>query len=121
MRVIESSKIAQLAREAGLTFEVCPTSNVQSGSVHAIEQHPLPDMIHLGLKSTINTDDPSVSNIKLSDELVCSVEQLGLTLDEVKGCILNGAQCAFLPEDERSALVAYFTNALLPIGQAGPK
>ncbi len=121
VRVIEDSRIAQLARETGLTFEVCPTSNVQSGSVHGMEQHPLRDMIHLGLKSTINTDDPSVSNIKLSDELVCSIEQLGLTLDEVKRCILNGAQCAFLPEEERVALVAYFTNALMPIGQARPQ
>ena len=69
-------------------------------------------MIDLGLKATINTDDPAISNITLTDELVLSTGPLGLTLDHVKRAILNAAQSAFLPPDERDKLVAYFTDAL---------
>jgi adenosine deaminase len=112
VRVIEDSKVAQTAREAGTTFEVCPTSNLHSGVVSAARYHPLRDMIDLGLKATINTDDPAISNITLTDELVLSTGPLGLTLDHVKRAILNAAQSAFLPPDERDTLVAYFTDAL---------
>jgi adenosine deaminase len=112
VRVVEDSTVTQLARERGTVFEVCPTSNIQSGSVVSKQHHPLRDMADLGLRTTINTDDPSVSNITLSDELLFSVQELGLSLDEAKQVILNGAKSAFLPEDERTALVSYFSEAL---------
>ncbi len=114
VRIVEDSVIAGLARERGTTFEVCPTSNIQSGAVAGVANHPLRDMASLGLRTTINTDDPSVSNIKLSDELVLANEQLGLTLEDIKRTIMNAAQCAFLPEAERAALVTYFSDALTP-------
>ncbi|MEP7284874.1 MAG: adenosine deaminase [Chloroflexota bacterium] len=117
VQIIENNRIAHLALERGIIFEVCPTSNIQSGAVPAMYSHPLRDMVHLGLKATLNTDDPSVSNITLCDEMQMSIEKLGLTLEEVKHMILTAAQSAFLPDEERIALVAYFTNALLPISQ----
>jgi adenosine deaminase len=117
VRVIEDSKVAQLARERGTTFEVCPTSNVQSGSVPSFAYHPLRDMLYLGLKATLNTDDPSISNITLTDEFVLAMEHLAVTLDEVKKMIVNAARATFLPEAERAALVTYFTESFLPVEQ----
>lgn len=112
VRVVEDSTVTQLARERGTVFEVCPTSNIQSGAVSNKQHHPLRDMADLGLKTTINTDDPSVSNITLSDEFLFANQELGLTLDEIKKAILNGAKSAFLPDEERAALVSYFSDAL---------
>lgn len=112
VRVVEDSTIVQLARERGTTFEVCPTSNLQSGAVASKQHHPLRDMADLGLKTTINTDDPAVSNITLSDEMLFSMQGLGLTLDEIKKATLNAARSAFLPEEERDTLVSYFSEAL---------
>ncbi len=112
VRVVEDSKVAQLARESKTMFEVCPTSNLHSGVFPAAKYHPLRDMIDLGIKASINTDDPAISNITLTDELALALGPLGLTLDNVKGAILNAAQSAFLPPDEKAALVAYFTEAL---------
>jgi adenosine deaminase len=117
VRVVEDHRIVQLALQMGTTFEVCPTSNAQSGAVQRLDQHPLRDMYELGLKTTINSDDPSISNITLSDELALSINRLRMTLDDVKRNIINAAQSAFLPDDERAQLVAYFSDALTPIGQ----
>jgi adenosine deaminase len=112
VRVLEDHPTVRLAQEAGTYFEVCPTSNIQSGVVRAIEQHPLPDMRYLNLNTTINTDDPSVSNITLTDELYLAMKALGFGLDDVKKNILNAVHSAFLPDAERAKLVAYFTQAL---------
>ena len=74
-------------------------------------------MEQLGLKVTINTDDPAISNITLADEYALAVEQLGFTLDALKRTILNAARCAFLPPDECTALVASLAEELALVGQ----
>lgn len=104
-RVMEDGAIVALARERGATFEVCPTSNFQSGVVKALELHPLPKMIEAGLKSTINTDDPSVSRITLSNEFQLAGEKLGIPMDALKKCVLTAAESSFLPDGEKAELV----------------
>jgi adenosine deaminase len=112
VRVIEDSTVIQLVRERHVTLEVCPTSNLHTGVVHYLHHHPLGDLLYLGLPVTINTDDPSLSNITLTDELVLAHVGLGLPLDMLKTATLNAAQAAFLPEPERAALVAEIQTAL---------
>ena len=54
---------------------------------------------------TINTDDPSISQIRLSDEYCRAYEELGLSLEQLKDCVLAAARAAFLPDDEKASLV----------------
>ncbi|NLX09003.1 MAG: adenosine deaminase [Chloroflexi bacterium] len=112
VRAIEDSTVIQLVRERGITLEVCPTSNLHTGVVPSLEQHPLADLAYLDVRTTINTDDPSLSNITLTDELVLAHLAMGLPLDLLKTNILNAAEAAFLPDDERAALVSRFRAAL---------
>ncbi len=104
VRVLEDPSVTGLAREFCIPFEVCVTSNYQSGVVNELKSHPLQDMIAAGLNVTINTDDPSISQIKLSDEYRLACEELGLAGEELRARVLAGAQAAFLPEQERQAL-----------------
>jgi adenosine deaminase len=112
VRSIESSDVIQLVRERNITLEVCPTSNLHTGVVPRLEQHPLIDLVYLDVCTTINTDDPSLSNITLTDELVLAHIGLGIPLDTIKHNILNAARSAFLPDAEREAQVAWFEEAL---------
>ena len=112
VRVVEDKDVAALARERSIGFEVCVTSNVQSGVVQKITDHPLRDMMYMKLRTTVNTDDPSVSNITLTDEYEAAVEELGVSLDDLKSAILTAADCAFLPPPERESLTAQFKLAL---------
>jgi len=112
VRVLEDPKVVALAKERDTVFEVCVTSNHQSGVTPTLEEHPLPDMIEAGLTTTINTDDPSISRISLSDEFQTASERLGLTMPVLKEQVLNAANAAFLPKDERDDLVKTFQKGL---------
>jgi adenosine deaminase len=110
VRCVEDSQVIQLVRERGITLEVCPTSNMQSGVVASLDQHPLIDLSYLGVNTTINTDDPALSGISLTDELVLAHVGLGIPLDKIRHNILNAARAAFLPDDERVKLTKEFRN-----------
>ena len=92
-------------QEQQIAFEVCPTSNHQSGVVSDITQHPLPKIIESGLLSTVNTDDPGISQIDLSNEYQVCIQQLGIPLTGLKALILNAAKTSFLPNSEKEVLV----------------
>jgi adenosine deaminase len=112
VRVVEDSETATLAREQGIVFEVCPTSNIQTGVVSVLDHHPMLDMFYLDLPMTINTDDPSVSRTSLTDEYMLAAEGLGLSIWDIKKMILTGARSAFLPDDERDELVTNISREL---------
>jgi adenosine deaminase len=104
VRVLEDPNVVALARERQIPFEVCITSNYQSGVVASLTEHPLIKMIEAGLYVTINTDDPSISQITLSDEYRLAVENLGLSRSQLGDRVLAAAKVAFLPRAERQAL-----------------
>jgi adenosine deaminase len=112
VRVMEDMETAALARDRGTVFEVCVTSNQQTGVVEALQAHPLRKMITAGLNVTLGTDDPSISQITLSDEYRCACEELGVSKTELKERILAAAKASFLPEDERKQLTATLQEKL---------
>ena len=112
VRVLEDPAVVALARERGIVFEVCLTSNVQTGVVTRLADHPLCEMKRRGLRVTINTDDPSVSDSNLTDEYALAVEHLDFSVADIKQCIVTSAESAFLPPDQRAALAAQFSAAL---------
>ena len=106
VRVLEDNNVTALAAERHTTFEVCITSNYQSGVVPDLGKHPLASMLDHGLNATINTDDPSDSRITLSHEYQLAIDDLGLPMDMLKQTVLAAAEASFLPELERKKLVA---------------
>ena len=112
VRSLEDPSTVALARERGTCFEVCVTSNYQTGVVLKLTDHPLPAMLSAGLKAGLCTDDPSISQITLSGEFEKAREVLGVSLSQLRQTILDAAQAAFLPEFERLALVDRFRESL---------
>jgi adenosine deaminase len=105
VRVLEDENIAALAREKQTAFEVCITSNYQSGVVETLEDHPLMKMFEKGINVTINTDDPSISRITLSHEYYNACDALQMPQYTLKERIVAAAQAGFLPDDEKEKLV----------------
>lgn len=112
LRTIENSDVVRLVRDRGVTLEVCPTSNLQTGIVRCLRLHPLADLMMLGLRVTINTDDPSVSDTTLTEEYMVVMLTVGTTLEQIKRTIITAAEGAFLPPDEKEQLVAWFRQEL---------
>ncbi len=112
VRVMEDPSVVALARELGTPFEVCLTSNIQTGVVPGLKQHPLLDMLAAGLNVTLNTDDPGISGITLSDEYRIACEQVGLSFSALDACLQSAARAAFLSDAEKEILVTRLQPAL---------
>jgi adenosine deaminase len=112
VRVVEDANVMALAAERGTPFEVCLTSNFQSGVVAGLEDHYLPRMLAGGVNVTINTDDPSISGITLGDEYGLACEILGISRPTLGERILAAARGAFLPDAEKRLLVENLHNLL---------
>jgi adenosine deaminase len=112
VRAIEDPSVVKLLREEGVTLEVCPTSNLQTGAIATLARHPLNALHRLAVPVTINTDDPSVSDTTLSDEYMIAVEGMGFSPRDVQRTILNAAQAAFLPPLEKQSLIERFQQSL---------
>ncbi|MGA9531339.1 MAG: adenosine deaminase [Anaerolineales bacterium] len=105
VRVLEDRDVTLLARDRGLHFAVCLTSNLQSGVVDSLSAHPLPQMIQAGLQLSLNSDDPAVSCTDLPTEYSLAVNELGLSLESLRGMVMAAAQASFLPIKSKRALM----------------
>lgn len=111
VRIFEDPQLVGMARERGVFFEVCPTSNYQSGVCGSLRLHPVRLMYAQGLNITLNTDDPLLCNITMADELQNAVNVFGFTYDDIRRLTLNAAHASFLPSQERATLIAAIQGA----------
>jgi len=112
VRVLEDPQVCAIARERAIPFEVCITSNVQTGVVSGYSSHPLPAMLKAGINAVIATDDPTISQITLGDEYRLAHQDLGLTSQNLVDCLMACAKASFLPNVEREALSSRLKAAL---------
>jgi adenosine deaminase len=112
IRAVEDSLVCQLLRNEGVTLEICPTSNIQTGAVRAFWRHPLRDLYHMGVPVTVNTDNTGVSDTTLTDEYVTAILGLGIKLAELREMLMNAVEAAFLPDDEKETLRTWFRQRL---------
>lgn len=112
IRALEDIAMINVLVEREIVLEVCPSSNYLSGIVDSLDNHPLILLTDHDVLTTINTDDPSVCNVTLSEEIALTMTHIGLTLEDIKKYTLRAARAAFLPNAERDALVRQFQAAL---------
>jgi adenosine deaminase len=104
-------------RERRVVLDISPTSNVRTGAVASLAEHPLRRLFDAGVHITLNTDDPTFFATTLNDEYRLAARAFGFDARELAALVLSGVRAAFLPEDERATLVAEFERELatLPI------
>ncbi len=103
-RALEDSALtSRLVRER-MTLTVCPLSNLRLCVVPRIEDHPIARMLQLGLRATINSDDPAYFGGYVGDNFR-AVAPL-LTRDELVTLARNSFLGSFLPEHEIAAHLA---------------
>ena len=111
IHIVEDRQAVELVKEHGITLEVNPWSNYLTNSVRTIEEHPLKKLFDLGVKVTINSDDPEVLETNLNNEYRIAHEVLGMTLDEIRTCNQYAWEASFLPEAEKERIwQKYFTE-----------
>jgi adenosine deaminase len=105
IHIIDDPAAVELVVERGIPLEVNPWSNYLTSSVERLEQHPLKRLFDLGVKVTINSDDPEVLETNLNNEYRIAHEILGMSLEEIHACNRNAVQASFLPEVEWRAVL----------------
>jgi adenosine deaminase len=105
-RLIEDPRLTDELAKNGIAIEACLTSNVQTHAAKDYESHPLRAYFERGMRVTLNTDNRLMSGTTLIAEYAHAAKELEFSLDDLCTLARNGFESAFLPDDERRALLA---------------
>lgn len=97
--------------EHGIALEVCPVSNLRTGAVRDIADHPLPKLVAAGVPVTLATDDPGMFHTDLDAEYLLCHEVFGMGVPELAEIARTGARAAYCSAELRDALLAEIDQA----------
>jgi adenosine deaminase len=98
-------RLASYVRDKRIPLEMCPSSNVQTGAVRSIREHPIGPLTRLRFRVTVNTDNRLMSGTSMSREMRLLAEAFGYGPADMRWFTINAMKSAFLPFDERLALI----------------
>jgi len=108
-QLVTLGALAQWVKDRGITLEMSPSSNLQTGAFAAwgdtMADHPFDMLYQLGFRVTVNTDNRLMSATTLTREIGILADTFGYDADDVLAFQLNAAEAAFLPLEDREDLV----------------
>jgi adenosine deaminase/aminodeoxyfutalosine deaminase len=112
--------VLELLRERRIPLEVCLTSNVSTGVLERVEDHPLPQFLRAGVVVTLNSDDPAMFGTDLVNEYLLAAKTFELTPEQILHIAQNAVRASFLSEEEKLELlgllvIAYRRSVLIPL------
>ena len=111
-RALEDGRLVERLVGAKTTLTVCPLSNLKLCVVSDLKDHPLKRMLDLGLKATVNSDDPAYFGGYLLDNYVATADALGLSEADVVTLARNSFEGSFMDGEAKSAALARFDQAV---------
>ena len=94
----------ELVKETKVSLEMCPTSNIQTNAVKDFREYPLYDFYKDGINISINTDNRTVSNIDLTNEIKLIFDKFNMNEEDYKNIYLNTIDYTFADEDTKEWL-----------------
>ena len=98
-------EIATIVRDKRVPLELCPSSNVQTGAVASIAEHPFNILARLRFRVTVNTDNRLMSDTSMSKEFLRLAETFGYGWADFERFTINAMKSAFIHFDERIAII----------------
>lgn len=111
IRAIEDLSVVRKLTERRIPLEVCVTSNIKTGVVRSLNEHPICKLIDADVFVTVNSDDPTMFGSTLTDEYNLLTEQLGLSLNSIRMIAYNGVDASVLTPEEKTGLRNRFDMA----------
>ncbi len=105
-RSLDDAALVARLRDAGIGLTVCPLSNLKLGVVKDMKAHPLREMLRLGLRATVNSDDPAYFGGYINDNFLAVADATGLTRDEALLLAKNSFAVSFLDEAKKKEWMA---------------
>ncbi len=116
VRALEDEGLVRDLVARGVPIECCPTSNLRTGVVRSWADHPLPRLVALGARVTLNSDDPALFGTTLVGEWEAAHAHLGLTIAQVVRIGMQTAAATFQTADEKGRLVTEIREAAARMG-----
>ena len=95
IRAIEDPRLLEHLRGRQIPLEVCITSNVRTGAVASLKQHPVKKLFDAGVPLILNTDDPALFECTLKGEYQLAESEFGFAPDELADIAENARRFAF--------------------------
>jgi adenosine deaminase len=115
-RLGEDERLTHYVNDRRIALEICLTSNVQTHAAATYAAHPMRRYFDRGMNVVLNTDNRMMSGVTLTDEYAHAAVSLAFTKSELARVALNGFESAFLPWEEREALVARARRDIVALG-----
>lgn len=111
-RSLEDGALVKRLCKEGMTLTVCPLSNLKLCVVDDLKNHPLKQMLKLGLSATVNSDDPSYFGGYLNDNYIQTADALDLSRDQIIQLVKNSFEGAYLDPNRKATLLAELSKAI---------
>jgi aminodeoxyfutalosine deaminase len=95
VRSIEDKNVVKELVERQIPLDICPTSNIRLNVYPTMSQHPFRELDELGVKVTINSDDPSIIGSSLCDEYIAVAREFGYTINDLVRFARNSIQASY--------------------------
>jgi aminodeoxyfutalosine deaminase len=105
--------LAYLVQEQ-VPVEISMTSNVRTGGISSVEEHPVKTYYDAGLMITLNTDDPAIFGTSTCKEYQLAHDVFGFTDEQLRQVAMNSFKASFLPEEKRREYLRLFEKAKVP-------
>ena len=99
-------QLLELLASRDIALEVCPSSNVATGAVASLPEHPLPALLAAGVPVTLAADDPGMFHNDLVTEYRLCHEVFGLGVHELANIARTGVRAAFCSPELRATILA---------------
>ena len=99
--VVAYGELAQYVLDKRIPLEICLLSNVHTGAIDKIENHPFGVLFKEKFRVTINTDDRLMSDTTMTKEFLTAIKYFNVTLDEIEKITINSMKSAFIHYKER--------------------
>lgn len=109
--VVGFGDLAQYILDKRIPIEVCLLSNVHTGAIDKLENHPFIQLYKSKFRVTLNTDDRLMSDTTMTNEFLLASQYFNLTLDDFEKITINSMKSAFNPHHER---LHYIYNIIKP-------
>lgn len=106
-----NNKLYNFIRDRRITLELCPTSNINTGAIPNIYEHPFDQYYQDNLRVTINTDNRLMSQTSMTNEIDLIANTYNYNINDIFNITLNAAKAAFIPHPQKVALI---NNILKP-------
>ncbi|MFZ4070933.1 MAG: adenosine deaminase [Caulobacterales bacterium] len=105
-RALEDPRLIERIVKEQIALTVCPLSNLSLCVVKAMADHPLQKMLDLGIKATINSDDPAYFGGYLGANIAAVRDHLGMGEGAIAHLARNSIEASFLPPAEKARILA---------------